>query len=232
MVLNNLSSPEAGICFLSRNKLQSALQALFALAIYPIFSVSSTECPDSVIFDQHENIFYFFQVMWRKLIGLLSKIERDKHTQLMVDCSIHTKLFLYSLLYDMLHIVKPYVKEFFDKLTDVDFNHHFVDLFSTVLKTNFSGSGCATKGLLLDVSDKLVKFNQQIKGIEQTPRVALETIEKTFKETTTFKFEKKTNTEQAKATDLLKSIPNIKMSKHLTALVAPIGNLCGSFGNF
>ena len=85
---------------------------------------------------------------------------------------------LSSPLYDMLLIAKPYIKQLFVKLTDVHFRHHFVDLFYTVLKTIFSGSGYATKGLLLDVSHELVNFNQQVKGIEQRTGVALETIEK------------------------------------------------------
>ena len=106
-------------------------------------------------------------------------------------CVLHHGIFyclLCSPLYHLLLCAKSVVKELFDKLNDVQFNYQFGGCFYTVFKSSLNGSICLTWAQDLDAPEEAFTLGQQFKRNEWMPSVAIETIQKTFEETTTFIF--------------------------------------------
>ena len=73
VLLNNwLPLLKAGNYFLASNKLQSTLQAVLTLVIYPFSFVSSIECTKSSILTGKNTYCTTFKIMWFKPFGLIS----------------------------------------------------------------------------------------------------------------------------------------------------------------
>ena len=132
----------------------------------------------SLIFKLPWNIFVLFRrPIWKSLVFLLFM-----HCK---PCS--TKLF----------VIQPsdwyvtYCKTLFEAVAwQADwrsFQASFCWFFLHSPQNQFQLDGLSSERTILDVSAEFVKFNQQLKGVEQKPGVASETNEKTFKERTIFK---------------------------------------------